>query len=68
MIKVFGTVTGGDLEAFEVADGATVKQVYEAMGLEGTFLPSVNGRPATMETVVAHKDEVDFANKKDGGI
>lgn len=64
-VKVMGQVLGGrvirDIEA------TTVRDVFNAMQLQGNYTALVSGYPANMETAVKQDDFVVFAAAVKGG-
>lgn len=64
--SVIGLVSGGRPETFdEVQD---VQEVYEQMGLNGNYTVTVNGKPATMDTVLTDYSQVKFTESVKGGL
>jgi hypothetical protein len=63
--NVTGQVLGGQAKAN--LEGETVRDIYTALGLSGSYTPSINGEPAEMDETIDDYVFVSFAPAVKGG-
>jgi len=62
--KITGQVVGG---APKIVEAGTVEDVYNALGLDGSYTATVNGEPASMGDELEDYAFVSFSEKVKGG-
>ena len=66
MANVFVSTNGGRSE--RASGVSTVQDAYNHLDLEGNYDIGVNGQPATMDTELSERDDVDFTLPVKGGV
>lgn len=64
--NITGQVLGG--QAKTNLTGRTVKDIYQSLGLNGTYAATINGEPADMDDELDNYSFVSFAPAVKGGF
>jgi len=66
MAKVTAQVMGGQVKLVDNVE--TVQDVLNQLGVEGAYIPMVNGEPATLNTELNDYEFVSFSPDVKGGM